>query len=380
MPDRGLCGHHGRVTTAVVPPKAYREQRGRWLAGVCAGIAENTRLPVALVRVLFVVATVTVGVGVIAYAVYWVVLPPRDETDHSDAWRLLAFGALVVGGVLLWPASGLRTAGSSVALVAIGVALIWQRTAIGQWTDAWALVVGAALILAGIVGLVSIAVGWSGVINGIGVTTLVLLAAGIIAIPWMLNLYRQLAVERQERIRSQTRSELATQVHDSVLQTLTLIRQHAADPDQVVRLARAEERHLRSWLYDPAGDPEQTLHAALVENAGEVERTYAATVDVVCVGDAQLDSRLSDMVAAAREAMVNAAKHAGGAISVYAEVEDARVTVFVRDRGQGFDPDNLPADRLGVRESIIGRMQRCGGTATIRSGESGTEVGLELPR
>ena len=125
---------------------------------------------------------------------------------------------------------------------------------------------------------------------------------------------------------------------------------------------------MRSWLYDPAGDPEQMLHAALLEDAAEVERTYAATIDVVCVGDASLDARLSEMVAAAREAMVNAAKHAGGAISVYAEVEEGQVSAFVRDRGKGFDPDHLPTDRLGVRQSIIGRMQRCGGAGTIRSG------------
>ena len=144
----------------------------------------------------------------------------------------------------------------------------------------------------------------------------------------------------------------------------------AGEPVAIVAVNDAYGPRMRAAAEKTGAKAYRTHHELLADPA----------VDVVCVGDAQLDSRLSDMVAAAREAMVNAAKHAGGAISVYAEVEDARVTVFVRDRGQGFDPDDLPADRLGVRESIIGRMQRCGGTATIRSGESGTEVGLELPR
>jgi len=224
-----------------------------------------------------------------------------------------------------------------------------------------------------------------------------LVGVGVITVPWWLRLVRDLDDERGARIRDQEREEIAAHLHDSVLQTLALIQRQAGDAREVLRLSRSQERELRSWLYGPAGyttgrpavPGEQlaaaTVSVALAEAAGEVEDTYAVQVTPVAVGDVAMDSEMHALVAAAREAMVNAAKHSGVAeISLYAEVEDGTdspaVTVFVRDRGKGFDPARVGADRRGLAESVRGQMDRHGGQATVRStpGE-GTEVELRMP-
>lgn len=371
----------GDVSEQTAVPRAYRESRGRWIGGVASGLAENLGWPVAAVRAGFVVLTFFGGIGVIAYAAYWAVLPARDP-DESDTTRLLAFAALVVGVFLLVPGNPWMQVGLPLAVIALGATVVWTRVSPGhiggsaQWT---ALILGVLLVGAGVFALAATGLGLRSILSVAGVAVLLLVGVGLITMPWIAGLYRELTVERQERVRSQTRAELATQVHDSVLQTLTLIRQHADDPQQVTRLARAEERHLRSWLYSPTGDPDETLSAALAAIAGRIEKEYPVTVEVVCVGESDLDDRGRALVDAAGEAVLNAAKHAGGAISLYAEVGDGRVEVFVRDRGPGFDPDKVPADRLGVRQSIRGRMQRCGGSCQIRSGERGTEVTLSVP-
>jgi signal transduction histidine kinase len=205
---------------------------------------------------------------------------------------------------------------------------------------------------------------------------------GVIFGPWVVRLARSLASERAERIRSEERSEISAHLHDSVLQTLALVQQRSDDPRAVAALARRQERELRAWLgrrSAPGG--EDRLAAALEGAADEVERDHGVRVEVVTVGDAELDDRSRALVAAAREAMVNAAKFGGGsAVDVYAEAGGDGLQVFVRDRGPGFDPEQVAADRRGVRESIVGRMQRHGGRAVIASREGeGTEVELTLP-
>lgn len=371
----------GGMSEMAAPPRAYRESSGRWIGGVAAGLAEHLGWPVAAVRAGFVVLAFFGGIGVIAYAAYWAVLPARDP-DESDTTRLLAFAALVVGVFLLVPGNTYMQVGLPLAVIALGATVVWTRFAPGsvgggaRWA---ALILGVLLVGAGVLALAATGLGLRSILSVAGVAVLLMVGVGLIAMPWIAGLYRELTEERQERVRSQTRAELATQVHDSVLQTLTLIRQHADDPEQVMRLARGEERHLRSWLYSPAGDPDETLSAALAAIAARTEREYPVTVDVVCVGDTALDDRRRALVEAAGEAVLNAAKHAGGAISLYAEVGRGDVEVFVRDRGPGFDPDDVPTDRLGVAESMRGRMKRCGGTCEIRSGDRGTEVSLSLP-
>jgi signal transduction histidine kinase len=206
----------------------------------------------------------------------------------------------------------------------------------------------------------------------------ILLAAAIILAPWWLRLVRGLAAERAERIRSQERAEVAAHLHDSVLQTLALVQRRADDPREVAALARRQERELRAWLNESR--PTGTFAAALDAAASEVEGDHHVPIEVVTVGDAPLDDRTAALVAAVREALVNASKFAGPEpIAVYAEVEDGRFEVFVRDRGPGFDPEAVPADRRGVRDSIVGRMERHGGTATVHSRPGqGTEVELVL--
>jgi signal transduction histidine kinase len=242
---------------------------------------------------------------------------------------------------------------------------------------------GVALVLAA-----GLAFLWAnGAIRPAGETVLaglaVLVALALIFAPSWRRLARSLAAEKAERIRSQERADVGAHLHDSVLQTLTLIQQSAEDPKQVATLARRQERELRNWLTDgdspEAGD---RLAAALEAAAAEVEEVAGGTVEVVAVGDCPLDERAAAVAAAAREAMLNAAKFAGKApVSVYAELSEARIQVFVRDRGDGFDPTAVPAMRRGVRESIIGRMRRVGGRAMVHSSPGGgTEVEITVSR
>jgi signal transduction histidine kinase len=208
----------------------------------------------------------------------------------------------------------------------------------------------------------------------------VLGGVGLVLAPWALRLWRDLDDERAARVREAARSDIAAHLHDSVLQTLALIQRRSGDPAEVARLARAQERDLRGWLYgEPAAD-QQTLAAQVAAIAAEVEDVHGVLVEVVAVGDGPVDADAAILLAALREAVVNAARHAGGPVRVYLECGPDEVEAFVRDRGPGFVVDAVPGDRLGVRESIIGRMERHGGSARVRStpGE-GTEVRLVLP-
>jgi signal transduction histidine kinase len=242
---------------------------------------------------------------------------------------------------------------------------------------------GVTLVLAG-----GFAFLWAnGALRPAGETVLaglvVLIALALIFAPSWRRLARSLAAERTERIRSQERADVGAHLHDSVLQTLALIQRSAEDPKRVAALARRQERELRGWL--AGGDSRERgerLAGALETAAAEVEATAGGTVEVVAVGDCSLDEPADAVVGAAREAMLNAAKFAGQApVSVYAELSDERIEVFVRDRGSGFDPAAVPPARRGVRESIVGRMRRAGGSATVRAlPDGGTEVQIAIDR
>jgi signal transduction histidine kinase len=290
----------------------------------------------------------------------------------SDAvvWPVLLAAA---GGALLW-----RQGAAPVAPPALREAagLKLPRDALGRGGVGAALVAAAALVFLWLNDALRPA---RDVLLSVVV---VLLAAGLILAPWWLRLVRGLAAERAERIRSQERAEVAAHLHDSVLQTLALMQKRAEDPREVAALARRQERELRAWLNGTVGEPADTVARALEAIAADVEAAHGVTIDVVAVGDAPLDASTQALVAAAREALVNAAKFAGAApISVYAEVEDGRVQAFVRDRGPGFDPAAVPADRRGLRESIVGRMERHGGRASVHAAPgAGTEVELVVQR
>ncbi|MGC4175922.1 sensor histidine kinase [Demequina sp.] len=208
-----------------------------------------------------------------------------------------------------------------------------------------------------------------------------MLATALLLAPWWLRLIRQVTVERERRVREFERAEIAAHLHDSVLQTLTLIRAHASEPETVARLARAQERDLRSYLYQERRSPSESVVAALAAAISEVEDAHGVAIEVVTVGDVPTTPALAAAVSAAREAATNAARHGVGPISVYGEVTPGGYEVFVRDGGPGFDPDAVPEDRLGIRNSIVGRVRRAGGDAVIRSaaGEP-TEVTITVPR
>lgn len=399
---------------AVAQPLA-RRRSGRVVAGVAGGVADHLGLDVLWVRAALTALAGLGGAGVLAYGLLWIFMPQRPVTaepmEISPRERQQAIGLTVLGvglalasGVFSGSVGAWITGPLGVALV--GAAVVWREADQAQRRKL--LRTGAGTVLArGPVGLVRILSGVVLVGGGLAIFLLgnvnlgqlqfALLAVGaalvgvaVITVPWWLKLMRDLGAERSARIRTQEREEIAAHLHDSVLQTLALIQKQADAPREVRRLARGQERELRNWLYDPkgygrAGAPRgdgQTLATALATAAADVEDTYAVSVQSVVVGDSELDLPMAAMVQAAREAMVNAAKHAGVAeISLYVEVEPDEVHVFVRDRGAGFDPDAVSPDRHGLADSIHGRMERNGGSVRVRTAPGeGTEVQLQMPR
>jgi signal transduction histidine kinase len=376
-----------------------RSSDDRVIAGVAGGLAARLRIGTAYARAAFVVLTLAAGVGLVLYAVAWMLAGdtvrtaavPRDLDGRKRAGLAMFLLGTMIGlrGLDLWFDDAAVISG---ALVAFGVAAIWDRTERTEpgTTQAFAttspgrarIVVGAALMLAGLLtfsGSLQSMRQLGPVFVAVGIT-----AAGFMLIfgPWVVRLAGDLATERRDRIRSEERSDMAAHLHDSVLQTLALI-QRSDDPKKMVTLARSQERELRSWLYGHERSVGQmSLSAALEAAADRVEQAHDVPVEVVVVNDVPVaGSGCEAMVKAASEAMNNAARHSGTSrVSVYAEALNGTVAVYISDQGGGFDMDAIPDDRHGVRESIIGRMSRHGGTAAIHSepGE-GTEVHLELP-
>jgi signal transduction histidine kinase len=331
--------------------------------------------------------------------------PPARGRRAVDLGRLAALALLASGVALL--VSGKALVGNNLLLVPIllggaGLGVIWRQaddvqrsrwlrmsSRIGgvgsgqpRWLVALRLGGGAALVVTAATLFLVLSGQSEAARRGLLPIVTVLVGVTLITGPWWYRLVADLSAERRERIRSQERAELAAHLHDSVLQTLALIQRHVNSPREVARLARGQERELRAWLYRPETRQESRFAAAMESVSGEVEDAYAVQVESVVVGDAELDDRLAALVQATREALVNAAKHAGVTeVSLYAEIEPEQVTVFVRDRGVGFDRARVPDDRHGVAGSIEGRMRRHGGTAAIRSAPgAGTEVELTMTR
>jgi signal transduction histidine kinase len=377
------------------------------LGGVCAGLSERMGVEVLVVRVMAVMAATVGGLGVAAYALAWALIPASPGSARSrrpGAWRQAPLIVLTVAALF----AGVHLAGSHVGeglwplvLGACGMALLWRpavavddslpkrRSTLRDYLNRPAQV-GAPRLIAG--GLF-VAFGAAALLHAVGVqhslgkaiwaVAIIGMILGLVVSPWVMRLGSSLSFERAARIREQERAEVAAHLHDSVLQTLALIQKRAGDPREVAGLARRQERELRSWLLKRPGESEQdTVAGALERAAAEVEELHGVPIEVVTVGDTLLSGGLEALVQAAREAMTNAAKFAGsGRVDLYAEVEDARVEVFVRDRGVGFDLDAIPADRRGVRDSIVARMERHHGRAAVKSSPgAGTEVELVMER
>jgi signal transduction histidine kinase len=386
--------------------RLFRSRRGRLAGGICRGLSLHLGVSVWLVRLVFVLFTWIGGLGAIAYAGFWIFVPlgevPREERSAPrPAVRLVllalcVLAVLVLFGLPMARPSGWRTV-LPFAAVAFGLSVLWRQaddtqreTSGGGGGGLWSrssphlgrAALGAAVALGGILVLASGRTTWGETGRTLLAALALLVGVALIGLPFFLRILRDLAHERNERVRSQERAEVAAMMHDSVLHTLTLIQRHHEDPAQVARLARAQERELREWLYGARKSAAESFAEAIRAAAAEVEDRHGARLDVVSVGDAPLDPQLEACVAAAREAMVNAAKYAPEtAISVYAELAEDRVEVFVKDRGPGFDLDQVAPDRMGVRGSIIGRMERHGGKAEIRTAPGeGTEVRLTAKR
>lgn len=307
---------------------------------------------------------------------------------------LLGAGLLLAGAIMIARVLGLDVPlGTLIPAAAIlgGAAIAWMQLdetrraglvdktkadQAGGWTR---LAAGLALVVAGVLVIVSGSGSWEQTWLALLASVAVLGGVGLVLLPWGLKFWRDLEAERAGRARATERAEIAAHLHDSVLQTLALIQRRAGNEQDVVRLARAQERELRGWLYQDPGEEAGQLSERIKAAAAEVEDTLGNAVEVVSVGDTAMTDRHEALVLASREAMVNASRHGGGTVSVYVEISPDAAEVFVKDRGPGFDPRTVPADRMGVRESIIGRMKRHGGTAVINSSPDGTEVRLRLP-
>ncbi len=389
--------------------RMVRRSGGRIVGGVAGGIADHLGIDVFKVRIAFVLLS-AFGAGIVTYGLLWIFTPGgNDVVKASGSERRQAIGLALLGLALAvgvsWLFSG--TAASVIVpiiVVAIGAALVWReydadgpRSLLGlparPSVVTWArIVAGGTLIVAGLGVVVLARIDLSSLGSALVAVAVTLVGAALLTVPLWLRMMRALNAERAARIRNEEREEIASHLHDSVLQTLALIQRQADDPQEVARLARSQERELRKWLFEDAGPAQSSLAAALRTIAGEVEDQHGVKVAPVTVGDVSMDlgdtgsglpkEHFTALLGASREALVNAAKHAGvPEIDLFAETEPHQVSIFVRDRGTGFDAAAVPQDRQGLAKSIRGRIERRGGQVEILSHPGrGTEVRIFMPR
>ena len=394
------------------------------ISGVAAGVAHHLGLPVRAVRAGFVIASLAGASGIVLYGWLWALVPedrpgrragrprppgapetdataepvgdetivsrPRLRADLLGGAFLVAAGAVLLASRLGWAVRAglvlpllIVAAGAVIAYAQfdeVDRARWFARTGVGTRSAALRLALGVLLLVLGVLLLVVQQTDLLLLGRTLLAAIAVLVGVGVVLAPWGVRLWRDLDAERAARARESERADIAAHLHDSVLQTLALIQRRSHDGAEVTRLARAQERDLRGWLYGaPDADP-TTMAARVTALAGEAEDVHGAVVEVVTVGDGPVNDRMAALLAALREAVVNAARHAESPVRVYVEYGPDGVEAFVRDRGPGFDQAAVPEDRLGVRESIIGRMERHGGSARVRSAPGeGTEVRLLLP-
>lgn len=398
----------------------------RMIAGVSGGLSAHLGIPLNYVRLGFIALTALGGIGAVLYAWLWVFVPSAEEAqadeirswgtrtrslaeemtrvqqgifrsreglETNSSWReiLIGSGLLVLSVLalaqwsgwnirwdLIWPGIGILA----------GILLAWlqldeQATQAAKKNSRPVLIrigLGLILVIGGLLTILSGSVGISDLLGGMWAALAIIAGAVIVLLPWGTRLWRDFLAERSSRQAAAQRAEFAAHLHDSVLQTLAVIQKRSDDPAAVRTLARIQERELRQWLYGNQDLNDEDVVVEVQHEAYDIEQLLLRDVEVIAVGKAQGFDGQQALVAAAREAMMNAAKHAEGKISVYLECSEESVEVFIRDRGEGFNVEDVPEDRHGVRESIIGRMQRAGGTAQIRSSETGTEVQLSMPR
>jgi signal transduction histidine kinase len=392
------------------------------VGGVAGGLSSRLGIDANVIRALFVLLSIADGTGFALYVLAWLVIPMVGEDDSIARRALgdrraivlaLAFAAGLAAVLLTLDALGFSFAAGLIWPASLGVAglvVVWRladgderaflrelveqapllataehRTRRGSVTR---VLVGTVLVVAGLGGLVAARHATVATLESVVAAGAVIAGFLVVFGPWWLRLARDLASERRERVRIEERADMAAAVHDSVLQTLALIQRAATDPRAVTRLARAQERELRAWLFEgqPPGSFDRTTVATVAEAARaierEVEENHGIAVETVAVGDCLLTDDLRSLLAAGREAALNAARWSGApTVSLFVEVEPTRVSIFIRDRGTGFDPSAVADDHRGITDSIQARVRRHGGTATIRTAPGdGTDVELVMPR
>ena len=399
------------MTSVATRPPLLRPRRAV-LGGVCTALAAHLGWTVGRTRFWMILLSLVGGAGILLYLWLWALVPvaapgpargtansgdARSEAEASGVRRrapvaavlvaLSGIAAVVLVAVAANDAAhgggdGRYVTQAAVAVIltaggAVGWTLAFDRADPGRSVRYSTSIRVIATIVLLVTGAAALSFRPTALNAFLGVG-MVVLGVAVVAAPRIVTLWTDLMAERAARVRQEQRAEIAAHLHDSVLQTLALIQNRAGASSEVARIARAQERELRDWLFAGDEPTEADLATELREVAATIELDYAVRIEVVTAGDS-LGHSNSALVAASREAMLNAARHAGGEVSVYLETPPGAIDVFIRDRGPGVDLDDLPADRLGIRESIIGRMTRAGGTATVRPGAgSGTEVHLHL--
>ncbi len=414
------AGGHGAATaTSRVRGPLRRSREVRVVAGVCGGLSQATGIDVTVLRIAVVLLALGSGIGVLVYAVGWLLVPLEGEqttiltravNDRRGIRLVIALVPVLFVVQILSGSRHIHYLGSISwpLFLAAAVAILIVRNAsddergwisddlmpmlhVGtrphrRWSTLARILVGLAV---GIGGLLLVVLGHpTGALLGPVVGCVLVVAAMVVLFgPWWLGLIRDLLAERQARALAEERAQMAAHVHDSVLQTLALIQRSADDPQHVVRLARAQERELRSWLFDgrppgTVGEDGSTLSEGIEVIQRQIEADHGVTIQVVVVGDCPLSDPQRALLDAAREATVNAAKWSGASqIAIFAEVDAASVMIYVRDRGRGFDPTAVGDDHKGIAHSIRARVARFGGSAVIHSAPGeGTEVELSMPR
>lgn len=411
-PRRALC-QSWPVTSSSTSPRALslvRDSEDRVLAGVSAAVGRRLGVDVLFVRVGFVVLSLAGGAGALIYLVLWAVTPqerggdsrpsPAPTMQRAAAWALQTTGGLLVlrsigiwpGDAVVWP----------LTMAALGSCVLWARSDDAErahWlsldprdrpaqlllsgqTSLPRRVLGALLIMAGIVSLLVANIDVGDIVGAVVAFAVAVLGGVLLLGPAIARLLQQNAAERRGRIRTEERADIAAHLHDSVLHTLALI-QRSDSPQEMATLARSQERELRAWLQGrTAAGQATTVAAALEDAAARIEATEHVAVDLVVVGDAPMDPQAQAVVGAVGEAATNAARHAKVLeLSVYVEIEPTTITAYVRDEGVGFDPAAVPPDRHGIAQSIRGRIERQGGSVVVETAPGeGTEVTMTVPR
>ncbi len=407
---------HAVVGTPLRPLRRGRDNC--ILGGVCGGFATRLGIKERNIRVIFALLALFFGLGILLYMTFWLVLT-RSGEEHSIIQQifqnrreaqivLVAFIATLILVIAL-QSTGTRVSdgfGWPLLLSAFAAFAIWRGASTDErnhLTDFFntapviggafsksrkgvvlRVVIGAGLVIFGLDQLNRLGGVWRSAGSALFGTAVLVIGVLVLFAPWWLQNVRELTSERRERVRVEERAAMVAHLHDSVLQTLTLIERAAANEGDVVRLARNQERELRQWLFSPETHTNaSTSFVGLVGTIEhDVENDYGVRVDLVTVGDCVPDDRVTTLVAAGREAAINAAKWSEAAsISIFTEVEPNSISFFVRDRGVGFDLDTIPVDRQGIAMSIRQRMSQLGGEAFITTAVGdGTEVQLVLPR